>query len=75
MISQSIIPDFFYLHAIFNLHCEFLYGSTICILVGMISMHMAMFSIPTGVMGIPADTIWIPMGTISKQTLAMDTRL
>ena len=41
MRSQFILPDFFYLHAIFNLHHEILYA-------GMISIPACMISIPAG---------------------------
>ena len=38
MKSQFIIPDSFYLHAIFNLHHEILYAGVICIPTSMISI-------------------------------------
>ena len=41
MKNNFIIPYFFELHAIFNLHHEFLYA-------GMIFIHACMFSIPAG---------------------------
>ena len=50
MKSQLIIPDVFYLNAIFNLHHEFLYAGMICILMGMISILMGKFYIPAGAM-------------------------
>ena len=62
---------FFYLHAVFNVHCEFLYGHMICILAGIISICVGMFSIPTGV-SIPAGTICIPAGMIGNQIKAED---
>ena len=74
MKINFVVPDFFSLHAVFNLHLEFLQGSTICILVGMISIP-GMFSIPAGVMCILAGTACIPMGTIGNQIPVGDTRL
>ena len=63
MKSQFIIPDFFYLHAIFTLQREFLYAGTISTLACMIS-------IPEGAICIPACTICIPVGTIGTQIRA-----
>ena len=47
MKIQFIIPDFLNLNAIFDLYHEFVYGSTIFILVDMIYIPLRMFSIPT----------------------------
>ena len=65
--SELIISDFFYFGFIFDLHREFLYGYTICILAGMMSIPMGMVSIPTGAMYIPAGMICLYMGMISNQ--------
>ena len=62
MKSQFIIPEFFYLLGKFNLHREFLYVGSICILVGMIYIPVGRFSVPAGVMRIPAETIGTPKG-------------
>ena len=69
MKCQLIIPDFFYLHAIFNLHHEFLYVGTTCILTGMICIPMVMFSMPTDVMCIPAGMTCIPIVTGKQSTI------
>ena len=70
MKNQFIIEDLFYLYVIFNLHCEFLCGCTICILQGTISVGM--FSISKGVMCIPVGTICIPAGMISNRRVLED---
>ena len=65
---QFIIPDFFYLNAIFNLQCDFLYPGTICISKGTFFIPVGTFSIPVGAMCIPAGTISIPGGSDAKLT-------
>ena len=64
MKSQLIIPDYFYLHTIFNLHSEFIYAGTISILVGIISILIGIFSIPTRVMCIPVGMILVYLYTL-----------
>ena len=62
MKSQLIIPDYFYLHASFNLWCEFLYKGVICIPMGLIS-------IPAGKMcGINWNETW----KVKSQFLILD---
>ena len=70
-----MIPDFFYLHAVFNMHFKFLHGSTICIVTCMISIPLGMFTILAGAMCIPACTICIVAGTISNRIPMGDTCL
>ena len=61
---HSLITFYTCLHAIFNLHREFLHAGMICIPASMISIPLGMFSIPADAMCVPAGPIWIPEGTI-----------